>query len=154
MAKTPQSPRWSSEDVRAYCAKHGMPALDLERTSPVASDYAPYRSRLEARYAADLEVLAKGLHIVRWHYEAIRIRLAPRTTITIDFEVVKQIKLRGGEQVYRIELHEVKGFRRDDAMAKLKIAAALHPEFSIILVTWEKISLGGCGWRWQWVPPC
>src|SRR5262249_52520698 len=91
---------------------------------------SPYRSKLEAHYAALLTMQQRAGEVVRWRYEAIRLTLAPRTTLTVDFVLT----LPDG----RIVFDETKGFRRDDAMAKLKIAAALYPEWTFRLVTRER----------------
>lgn len=61
-----------------------------------------------ARLAADPTVAWSG-------YEPMRLRLAKSTGYTPDFIVVRTT----GE----IEAHEVKGFWRDDARVKLKVAA-------------------------------
>jgi hypothetical protein len=87
---------------------------------------------LERRYELDVLKLRKlAGEIVRYRYEAIRLKLAPNTHITVDFVVTLED---------RIEMHEVKGVWEDDARAKLKIAAGLYPEFDFIAVTYEKIS--------------
>ena len=64
-------------------------------------------------------------------YEALTLRLAPKTTYTPDFLVVTADHL--------IELHECKGgFTRDDARVKWKVAAELYPFF-----TWRMIHMKG-----------
>jgi hypothetical protein len=35
-----------------------------------------------------------------------------------------------------VEMHEVKGFWRDDALVKIKVAAAMHP-YRFIAVQWK-----------------
>ena len=42
----------------------------------------------------------------------------------------------------RIEIHEVKGFWRDDARVKIKVAAEMFPMFKFIAVTRK-------GWLWK-----
>ena len=64
--------------------------------------------------------------IRQYRYEPMRFNLAPLTTITPDFQVVT----KEGQMEY----HEVKGFAREDAMAKLKICARLYPEWKFWLV--------------------
>ncbi len=62
-------------------------------------------------------------------YEAIRFRLAPKTTYTPDFY--------GLSHNDRLTFWEVKGpFIRDRAMQKPKIAAAMFPEFDFVLAQW------------------
>lgn len=74
---------------------------------------------LEADYAARLTVHQIGGKIARWDYEPEKLRLADNTTYTPDFRVL----LPDGT----VEFHETKGFMRDDAWVKLKVAAELHP---------------------------
>lgn len=82
-------------------------------------------NRTEADYALVLEALRRAGQVREYHYEAIRLVLADKTSYTPDFLVV----LADGT----VELHEVKGFMRDDANVKLKVCARLYP-FPIRLV--------------------
>lgn len=84
---------------------------------------------LERRYADHLNALLALGRVDRWDYEPETLRLAPKTTYTPDFRVVLPDGL--------VEFHETKGFMRDDAHVKLKVAAALHP-YTFRLVTWTK----------------
>jgi hypothetical protein len=61
--------------------------------------------------------------------EPFKLRLAGRTWYTIDFLIIDE----GSPDCY-----EVKGFMRDDAAVKLKVAAEMYPCFSYLLVTREK----------------
>lgn len=64
-------------------------------------------------------------------YEGITFKLAPKTTYTPDFFVVKSDR--------EIELHECKGgYTRDDARVKWKVAADMYPFF-----TWRMIHMKG-----------
>lgn len=92
-------------------------------TNPAPS---PFRSKLEAAYAQYLHALMLGGDIKRYSYEPIRLNLAPKTTLTPDFLVILPNDL--------MEFHEVKGWAREDAMAKLKIAARLYPYWTFRLV--------------------
>ncbi len=74
-----------------------------------------YRSKLERQYADHLEWLRTTSEIRAWYYEPVKLRLARLTHYTPDFLVV----LADGA----LELHEVKGFWRDDARLKIKVAA-------------------------------
>lgn len=87
----------------------------------------------ERDYSAHLELLKKSGLIAWYAYEAIKLRLADRTFYTPDFVVM----LADGE----LEVHEVKGFMRDDAAVKLKVAAEQFP-FRFLLCRQE-----GRGWR-------
>jgi hypothetical protein len=76
-------------------------------------------NKLERAYAEHLEG-ERGHSVVWWAFEAIRLRLADRTTYTPDFLVQR---ISGA-----LQCHETKGgFIRDDAIVKLKVAAAQFP---------------------------
>ena len=83
---------------------------------------------MEEAFSQRLELLQKGGEIFDHRFEAITLRLAPATTYTPDFLVITD----------HIILYEVKGFKRDDAMVKLKVAAKMFPFFEFILVTQTK----------------
>jgi len=77
-------------------------------------------------------------------FESIKLRLADRTWYTPDFLVVW---VDG-----RMEFHEVKGFMRDDAAVKLKVAAELYPWAKFILAKkikgrWEMKVMPSGAWR-------
>ena len=92
-------------------------------------------NKLETAYAWELERLRRDhLKVLSYEYEAITLHLAPRTTYTPDFMVMTN----DGE----IEFHEVKGFMRDDAAVKLKVAAAKFWHFRFFLV-----KSGKGGWQ-------
>lgn len=76
-------------------------------------------NKTECDYARHLELLQRAGELRSFAFEPWKLRLADRTFYTPDFVVV----LPNGE----IECHEVKGFMRDDAAVKLKVAAELHP---------------------------
>ncbi len=94
-----------------------------------------FRSKLEASYATHLDFRKAAGEIDEWRYEPLTFHLAPRTTLTPDFAV------RIGN---KLEIHETKGFRREDAMAKLKIAAKMYPWFE-----WYLVEKGKAGWSVQ-----
>jgi len=74
---------------------------------------------LERKFAGYLDIQIANGSIVRWDYEAEKLRLADNTFYSPDFRVV--------ENDGKIVFYETKGFWRDDARAKIKIAAFLHP---------------------------
>ena len=83
-------------------------------------------NKLERAYSLELENQRLAGLISSWKFEAMKLRLADRTTYSPDFFVV----LPDG----RMEHHETKGFMRDDAHVKLKVAASLFPMFTFRLV--------------------
>ena len=100
-----------------------------------------YRSDAERRYAVLLDQWQREEDIARWWYEPMKLWLAPKTTITIDF----LIRRYGGEP---LELHEVKSvWYREDGLVKLKIAAAMYPCYRVILANWADHQ-----WHWTTMP--
>jgi len=73
----------------------------------------------EKSYADALELRKQAGEVAWYRFEGIKLRLADSTFITIDFPVM----LTSGI----LEMHEVKGFWTDDALAKTKIAAGMYP---------------------------
>ena len=94
-------------------------------------------NKAETFYSYELERMKQHGEIRSWKYEGIKLILAEKTGITIDFLVW----MKNGD----ICLHEVKGFWKstgkphfeDDARAKLKIAAELFPEFQVFAVWFD-----------------
>lgn len=90
-------------------------------------------NKTEARYAERLKRLVAEGEVLWWAFEAVKLKLAPATYYTVDFLVVTSD--------FTLEAHETKGFMRDDAAVKLKVAAKLFP-FVFRLVKWS----GKAGW--------
>ncbi len=86
-------------------------------------------NKLEAKYAEHLESQRMLGEVAEWHYEAIKLRLAPKTFYDTDFLVM----LPDGE----LQIHEVKGFWEDDARVKIKVAADKFP-FRFFAFTWDR----------------
>ena len=94
----------------------------------------------EKVYADALELRLRAGEILRYDFEPEKLRLAKGTFYDPDFRVI----MADGT----MEFHEVKGgFIRDDAMVKIKVAAALHPYvFRMIKITkkgWVEEIIGG-----------
>lgn len=85
---------------------------------------------LEARYSQHLELLRNTGRVASWRFEAVKLKLAPKTFLTVDFWVVLP---DGG-----IELHEVKGFWEEDARVKTKVAAEMFHEFQFVGVMFDR----------------
>ena len=88
----------------------------------------------EAEYEAVLDGLRHHGEIAWYKFEGVKLRLADNTFYTPDFAV-----MRAGGQ---FECHEVKGFWRDDARAKIKIAADLYP-FEFVALRKQPKKAGG-----------
>jgi hypothetical protein len=83
-------------------------------TSTPSAPSAPYRSKWEAERAQILEVQKRGGMIRDWRYEAVRLKLADGAWYKSDFVVRHN---DGG-----IELEEVKGYWREAARVRWKVA--------------------------------
>lgn len=75
----------------------------------------------EREWAMGLEDARRNGMIRSWRYEAVTLTLAPDCRYTPDFMVV--------ETDGSIRFDETKGFWRDDAKVKIRLAARLFPEF-------------------------
>jgi hypothetical protein len=94
-------------------------------------------NKTEEKYAADLQVALLAGEIDWWEFEPFKLRLAPLTTYSPDFGVMKPDGV--------IELHEVKGHWEDDARVKIKIAADKFWMFKFVAMKVRPKRDGG-GW--------
>jgi len=90
-------------------------------------------NKTEHAYSQRLDLLKAAGQVVRWEFEPLNFRLAPRTYYRPDFLVVTDECM---------EVHEVKGFWEDDAKVKFKVAAEMYPEFR-----WCWVRRDGKGWE-------
>lgn len=80
----------------------------------------PKANKTELLYAAaELRPRLLAGEIKRYDFEVERLRLADNTFYTPDWRVVMADDT--------IEFHEVKGFLREAAFVRIKVAAELHP---------------------------
>lgn len=97
-------------------------------------------NKTEARYEREVLAPAKAAGTVAWYaFEAIKLRIAPRTFLTVDFFVLAPDGI--------LECHDVKGARaivEEDAKVKMKVAAAAFP-FVFRIVIPRPLRDGG-GW--------
>ncbi len=99
-------------------------------------------NKTERAFAANLQTAVSNNSIAWWWREPFKVRLAGRTWYTPDFFVLLSP---------RFIAIEVKGFMRDDAAVKLKVAAETYPCFRWLLVTragrhgWEVREVGRTG---------
>lgn len=84
-------------------------------------------NRWESAYAQRLQLLERANELQWWKYGAITFKLADDTRYTPDFIWLTKT----GELVAT----EVKGFRREDAFIKFKVAAAQFPWLRFEMVT-------------------
>lgn len=156
--------RWTEEQLAAHKKNSAAARLQHERVEPVKPGQIAYdltlkgvtppapkgkaklqalgrlrdgsMNKTETRYAAHLDVLKHQGNILWWAFEGIKLRLADRTHITIDFAVMTKEGF--------LQMHDVKGAKaivEDDARAKTKIAAQMFP-FAFFMVYPDKASGG------------
>lgn len=85
-----------------------------------------FASRWERIYYNLLQAKTASGEISSFSYEPVTFKLAPRTTYTPDFLLV----MPDGT----IQIHEVKGFAREDAIVKFKVAAAMNTWAVFVMV--------------------
>jgi hypothetical protein len=119
--------RWTEEEYREFLTRGKAEGTSAPLKSPAAEARGLAHGRLtteamngtEAAYDAYLWLLRASGDIL-WHkFEAIKLRLADATFYTPDFAVLPASGV--------LEMHEVKGFWRDDARVKIKVAASIYP---------------------------
>jgi len=103
--------------------------LNRRRIMPRTRQQPGAMNKLEAKYSDTLATLKNAGIILDYRFEAMKFRLADRTFYTPDFVVTFPD---------RIECHEVKGHWEDDARVKIKVAAAMFPEFAFVAVQFKK----------------
>lgn len=125
--------------------------IDAARPTPAAAGGGMNKWEWEYRDRLELSMLdPRG---VQWYaFEGIKLRLAKRTWYTPDFAVIAG---DGG-----LGFHEVKGFWRDDARVKIKVAAEMYPHFRFYVCQKLKApgNTGGTGgisggWKIEQVTP-
>lgn len=94
-------------------------------------------NKLEAEYARVLDAQRAAGEIQGYMFERVTLKLADNCRYTPDFMVLLSDDT--------IRFAEVKGFWRDDARVKIKVAAAQLPMFEFIAVRKRPKKDGG-GW--------
>jgi hypothetical protein len=143
---------YSYEQIKAWGLEHIWPP-DLPKSGkarlPTLKEYFPGLGRkpmartrpddgmtkLERSFRDTLQDAFMKALVREWRREPITLRLAGRTRYTPDFLVV----MPDSDLVFV----EIKGFMRDDAAVKLKVAAEMYPYFGWLLVT----RAGRHGWE-------
>ncbi|MDR5776543.1 MULTISPECIES: hypothetical protein [unclassified Caballeronia] len=94
----------------------------------------------ERRYEEHLEQQRRSGEIQWYMFEGIKLKLAPRTFLTVDYVVLPASGV--------LELHDVKGARAifsDDAKVKMKVAAWIFP--LVFKVAYPRKARDGGGWE-------
>lgn len=114
----------------------GKPLAEVDRPKP--SKTPDGMNKTEAAYAIELDWLKREGAIAGYWFESIKFKLARKTTYTPDFCVL----FPDG----RIQFVEIKGFLRDDAAIKFKLAREKFPQWEFIMLRkvkreWVKVNI-------------
>jgi hypothetical protein len=90
---------------------------------------SPYRSQLEADYAQRLELQRIAGEVLGYDYEGMRLNLGGGAWYKPDFLILPPSM--------ELTLAEVKGFWREAARVRIKVAAAKYPYLRFVAVTRE-----------------
>lgn len=116
----PGSPAFLAEQDYLDKVRRGLQASTRAKAPRAkATIRGPDLNKTEAAYLAHLQQRVADGKLLRVDPHPEKLRLADRTWYCPDFRV---IELDGS-----VRFDEVKGFMRDDAAVKLKVAAELHP---------------------------
>jgi len=132
---------WTKDDLKAHEMKtakqHNMPVVGSGDVSfPIevkTYDFTPRANTDEARLNKLEKAFLTHLRCLKYeniHIQAITLKLADDVRYTPDFSYRD---FNG-----RMVMAEVKGFMRDDARVKLRVAARAFPEFIFVLCTKSK----------------
>ncbi len=143
-----KKPRWTLDGyLAAHRAIWSAPtapskadraAAVVRRTQALGRLKTGQMNKGEARYAVYLDEQKLAGAVLWWKFEAVKLMIAPNTSITVDFAVM----LASGV----IELRDYKGAKAmvtDDARAKMKVAAAQFPFVFKFIYPAGKV---GSGW--------
>lgn len=113
-------PRASEEFIRANCGEVKVDRQPIEVKEQVQAE-ANKLNKLEQAFLLRLRAENPKIYI-----QAITLKLADDCRYTPDFVAIK------GNSIM---VYEVKGFMRDDALVKLKVAARMFSWMNFVLVT-------------------
>lgn len=97
-----------------------------------------YDSQLEADYAQHLAALKLAGKIEDFVYHPFRMKIAGGAYYTPDFIVIAKPDVAWDQGYSQIEIHECKGFWRESAAVRVKVAADKFPWFRFRIVSWAR----------------
>lgn len=122
------SKRWTQDDIDRLGLKVSnstglKPSNSVELKKPASFALGRLKqgemNKTEAAYANLLETKKRIGEVVWYEFEPMNLRIADKCFYSVDFLVM----LSNGQ----LECHEVKGYWTDDALVKIKAAAAKFP---------------------------
>ena len=102
---------------------------------PAHTRHLPGRMNgLEKRYSVLLDERIKAGEVAWWIFESVKFRLGDNVFYTPDFLV----QLAGGPETSgTLQLHETKGWMREDAQVKVSVMKQMYP-FPLFICKWIK----------------
>ena len=79
-------------------------------------------NKTEAKFARHLDMLKLAGEVLWYAFEGIKLRLADRTFLTVDFAV-----LPASMRLTMIDVKGAKAIVQDDAAVKMRVAASMYP---------------------------
>jgi hypothetical protein len=132
--------RLSEAEFQAFVNKGQKAQVAVREVIIAKGKLVPRKmNKLEAEYAQFLEARKHAREILWYDFECVTLRLGDDCRYTPDFTIM----LSNGE----IEMHETKGFLRDDAAVKIRAAAERYP-FRFFMIRKIPQKQGG-GWSTQ-----
>lgn len=131
----PDCPAIGGDRALCTCAAPPLPPVGERTEKPPqlevrAAEPRGLRQKLNKTEAAYGQLLDADPEVKEWWAQSVTLLLAPDLRYTPDFFVVRSTGA--------LEFHEVKGFERDDARDKFKMAAEIHWWATFIMVRREK----------------
>lgn len=87
-------------------------------------------NKLEASWMATLQARLLAGKIKAFYFEAITLQLADGVRYTPDFFIIHNDN--------SVEINETKGFMREDARVKLRVAANTYRHWKVLLIQWDR----------------
>ena len=139
----------AAEIARALKRQYGIvakgepsvPQVEMTARPVDLLDPGGHMNKTEHAYAGRLEVLKRAGEIHDWRFAAVTLVLGPDCRYTPDFLVVENSGL--------VAFHEIKGFWRDDAKVKIRLAAKLFPWMTFTAFRRDKVT----GWAGESFAP-
>ena len=129
--------RLTEEEYNALMTKREQ-IMPKPRFVPPVKPQGRDMNKTEARYAREvLDPLLSQYAILGWEWESIKFRMADRTWYTPDFLVIFPTHM---------QIVEIKGFMRDDAVIKYKCCREMFPWFEwkmlrLIKGNWDEVKI-------------
>lgn len=142
---------WTEEDVKrhnervkkgAKSAPKASKPTSKERLHALGRKKKGEMNATEQKFANYLRTLEITGEVLWWKHEGIKLQLADRTTLTVDFNAMMADGL--------LVMFDVKGAKaiiEDDAKAKMKIAAEMYP--FIFRYAFPRTQKDGGGWIFE-----